>query len=127
MSEYRILLLEDEPMIRSVVADLLRSKGHHVEEAGDGERAIERFEQATEAGAPFDLAILDLTLPGEITGQQVLAHCRERRADLGVIIASGYADETEIQVLCAGERTELLSKPYNMGDLLSLAARMLEA
>lgn len=125
MAGARILLVEDEPMIRSVVADLLRAKGYDVQEAGDGESAIERFDAALEQGAPLALAILDLTLPGEISGQQALQHFRSRQADLPVIIASGYADEAEMQALCSDESTRLLPKPYNMGDLLSLVADML--
>lgn len=127
MSAPIILLVEDEPMIRSVVGELLRAKGHNVQEVGDGETALERFDAALERGAPFSLAILDLTLPGEVSGQQALLHFRARQPDLSVIIASGYADETEIQALCSGEGTQLLAKPYNMGDLLSLVARMIGA
>ncbi len=125
MSGARILLVEDEPMIRSVVADLLRAKGHEVQEAGDGESAVEQFDTALEEDAPFTLTVLDLTLPGELSGQQVLQRFRSRQADLPVIIASGYADEAEMQALCADELTQLLPKPYNMGDLLSLVANML--
>lgn len=121
-----ILIVEDEPIIRSVLAQLLRAKGHRVSEAGNGEDAVERLADGPDE-KPFDLLVLDLTLPGELSGHQVLAECRSRHPALPVIIASGYAMESDVKALCNDGRTEFLCKPYSMNTLLSVADRLLSA
>ena len=121
----RILILEDEPVIRSLLADMLRNKGYEVLESGNGEDAVGRFEDAAADGDSFDLLVLDLTLPGELTGTDVLARSRELLPGVKAIIASGYADDDEVLALCEKGQTELLQKPYNMADLISLVQEML--
>jgi len=122
----KILILEDEAMIRTLMARMLRGKGFDVLESGTGEDAIGRFEDAIADNDPFDLAILDLTLPGNLDGRQVLEKCLEMQPSLKAIIASGYADEEITASFDAFPTVKLLCKPYHMADLLGMVQQQLD-
>lgn len=121
----KILILEDEAMIRSLIARMLRGNGFDVLESGSGEDAIGRFEDAVADNDPFDLAIFDLTLPGNLDGRQVLEKCLEMQPSLKAIIASGYADEEVTTTFDPFQAVELLCKPYQMADLLGMVQNLL--
>ena len=95
----RILFLEDEPVIREVLAEYMEIAGYEVTQVPDGAAAIERLSAAAAGSeAPFDLAVLDIMVPG-IDGMSVLRHIRDdtRTAHMGVIMLTAL-DDTQTQV-----------------------------
>ena len=108
----RILLVEDEPLIRFAMAEALRELGVSVVEAASADEAW----QYLTAGGAADLVFTDHRMPGSMTGSQLAAWIRRRRPLLGVIVTSGYFDDREW-----GE--PILPKPY---DLLKTAAALAE-
>jgi CheY-like chemotaxis protein len=80
----RILLVEDEAMIRLATADLLRELGHVVTEAADGAEGLQMLEKH-----PFDLLFTDLALPG-VSGEEVAARAVKQQPGLAVVFATGY-------------------------------------
>lgn len=60
----KILVMDDEELIREVTCDMLRSMGYEVESAGDGQEAIELYKKARESGQPFGAVVMDLTVRG---------------------------------------------------------------
>ena len=121
----RILILEDEPIIRGILGEMLRGTGFEVFESGNGEDALGRFEATVADGSPFDLVVCDLTLPGVMDGREVLEKCREMQPSLKAIIASGYADDDIMANFTTEPATEILRKPYNVVDFLELVQKML--
>ena len=112
----RILIVDDEPNVASVLRDLLVELGHTVEAAGtasDGLRLVEEF-------AP-DVVLLDLGLPG-VRGDVVLARLRETRPALPVIVITGNDAELAQRMLADGA-FNYLAKPFSMSRL----AHVLEA
>ena len=113
----RILLLEDEELVRNVTVRLITQLGYECDFAMDGETAIQRYLQSRSDGTPFDLVILDLTIRGGMGGEEVMRRLLEIDPQVRGIVASGYADS---EVIAEYQRYGFLGaivKPYNLHDL----------
>ncbi|MCF1437106.1 hypothetical protein B7W85_22150 [Allorhizobium ampelinum] len=104
---FKILVVEDDVLIRMDICDMIADDGHQVEEAGSGEQAIEMLQSGH-----FDFLVTDLGLPG-MSGETLVVKAREMHPRLGIIIASGRHELPE--GLPAG--VSLLSKPFSSEDL----------
>lgn len=105
----RILVAEDEDLIRDVVVDILETHGHEVMEADSGERALQLCAEA----AP-DLLFTDITLGGSLTGWDVAIQCRESNPRMPVIYATGYTHAAPRPV----SGSIMLQKPFRLERLL---------
>jgi PAS domain S-box-containing protein len=110
----RLLLVDDEPLVRNVVRGMLEQIGRSVVEASNGEEALERFERE----GPFDAVLLDLSLPG-LSGPKVLEELRARDSGVRVLILSGYVGEPMIE-----GATALLEKPVSIAQLARALERL---
>lgn len=113
----RVLLVEDEVVLRMSTTDMLEQLGCFVAGVGSGEQALELLAR----GGSFDLLLTDLGLPG-MSGEELAGRIRQQFPRLPVVIASGYG-RSGIQ----GEELQFISKPYSAVDLqqaLDHAARM---
>ncbi|HUF06895.1 MAG TPA: response regulator transcription factor [Candidatus Binatia bacterium] len=118
MSRARILIVEDEPQLRSLLRLYLEREGHRVIEAADGPSALAAFDAD---GA--DLVILDLMLPG-MQGETVLDALRDA-GDVPVLITSAKRTDAErIAGLRAGA-DDYLAKPFNPHELTARVAAIL--
>lgn len=118
MSRARILIVEDEPQLRSLLRLYLEREGHRVTEAADGPAALAAFDAE---GA--DLVILDLMLPG-MQGETVLEALRDA-GDVPVLITSAKRTDAErIAGLRAGA-DDYLAKPFNPHELTARVAAIL--
>jgi len=107
----RILLVEDEVLVRLTTNDMLLDFGHEVEEAHDGRSAL----AIVEAGKPIDLLITDIGLP-DMSGAALAAECRRHLPELRVIFASGYGAD-RIKDVASDTAHVMLAKPFLIGDL----------
>ncbi len=112
----RVLLVEDEVLVRMSTADSLKRLGCEVETAASGERALEFLK----GDGQLDLMITDIGLPG-IGGLELVGEARRLRPGLTVAIASGYRDAKLEAALPAN--TTYLVKPYTLTDLRPLLER----
>jgi signal transduction histidine kinase/DNA-binding response OmpR family regulator/CHASE3 domain sensor protein len=103
----RILLVEDEVVLRMSTTDMLERLDCFVSGVGSGEQALELLER----GAPYDLLVTDLGLPG-MSGEDLAARVRVSHPGLPVIIASGYG-----RAAGQAEGVHFISKPYSSIDL----------
>lgn len=109
-----VLLVEDDPSVRDLVAQLLRDNGYRVVVAEDGARGLA---VADEQGGDIDLVVSDVKLPW-VSGPELAGMLREGRPDLPVVFISGHVgDELNIDVL-QGSPTWFLPKPFGRVDLL---------
>lgn len=116
-----ILVVDDETAERITLGEVLRLEGYSVTLAASGEEALATAQKQT---APFDLAVLDLRLPG-IDGLQVLDGLRKLSADTIIILITGYGTlETAIHALRKGAYDFLL-KPCPVDEVLSAVRRAL--
>jgi len=110
----RVLLVEDVPQVRAALASLLEDEGHLVEEAADGEDALERVR----AGAGFDLVLSDVVMP-RLGGAALVDALAELAPDLPVILMSGASDPRGCPIAAAW-----LDKPFSREALLAAIAEV---
>jgi len=111
MGRIRILVVDDHPDVRSLVATVLTHMNYRVDTASDGMEAIRML-----AGTSYDLVITDLKMPG-MDGIAVLKHSREQYPDTDVMMISGYATiESAVEATKLGAY-DYLTKPFHIDDL----------
>ena len=117
----KVLLVDDEDMLRKVMKDLLEREGYNVVEARDGVEALDQIDRH----GP-DIVVLDLNLPG-LDGYGVLSHLRSRpaTADIPVVVLTARGDEeNEVRVFEHGA-DDFLSKPFRARALSARLAAVL--
>jgi DNA-binding response OmpR family regulator len=113
----RLLLVEDEHLLRRLIAEFLRAEGFEVIEAADGLEGIGAFEDQ----GPFDLVLLDLNLP-LLSGVDVCRQIKSRDPLQPVLICSAAILESDVAALHALDVHQFLTKPYHPLDLLNRIA-----
>ena len=113
----RVLVMDDEEMIREVTRELLTSIGHDVVCVESGETALEVYQAARDAGTPFDLVILDLTIRGGMGGIETLRKLVELDRDVVAVVSSGYSDDAALSNYRKQGFRAFLKKPYNIEEL----------
>lgn len=113
----RILVMDDEEMIRLVAGELLAVIGHEVAFAEKGEDALEIYQAARDAGNPFDVVILDLTIRGGMGGMETLRKLVEIDPNVRAVVSSGYSDDAALSNYRNQGFRAFLKKPYNIEDL----------
>ncbi len=121
----RILVMDDEQMIRVTMRESLEYMGYEVVTVSDGQEALETFKQALTEKRPFDLVILDLTVPGGWGGQRTLEELRKLDPEIKAILASGYAYDPN----CHDKRSKgfqaALRKPFTIQELSNVLRKVL--
>jgi PAS domain S-box-containing protein len=117
-SATRILVVDDDDLIRKATRTQLEVLGHTVEEAGSGEEALELLAQGPARGG----IILDLNMPG-IGGAATLPMLRELHPHLPVLLATGMADQHALDLSRAFDHVDLLAKPFSLRELQRALAR----
>ena len=116
-----ILLVEDEPVIRGVITEVLANLGYVITQATDGLEGV----SIAVSDYPIDLIITDIGLPG-VNGRSVAETARERRPGLPVLLITGYDAYADSQPLDASPGTALLTKPFTVDKLREQVSRLLE-
>lgn len=109
----RILVVDDEDPIRGLVAGYLREEGFVVEEAADGQAAVERFDREP----PIDLAVLDVRMP-RLDGIEALREIR-RRSDCYVIMLTAAAEETDRVIGLSVGADDYVAKPFSPREFVA--------
>jgi len=108
----RILLVDDDELIRSSVQALLEAMGHTARVVASGEGALE----CLETGYCPDVVILDMNMPG-LGGAGTLSRLRAKASAIPVLLATGRADQTALDLTAAYPLVTLLAKPFTMAQL----------
>lgn len=114
----RILIMDDEATIRKIMRRTLTNLGYEVEEAQDGQQALDLQEKAIATDQPFDVACLDLTIPGGMGGDCIVGHMQERDPRLKAVACSGYSDNPIIANYKDHGFCAVLRKPFNLHELV---------
>jgi CheY-like chemotaxis protein len=113
----RVLIMDDEELIREATGALLEHLGYRYESVRDGAEALERYRAALENNDPFDVVILDLTVPGGMGGHESLAHLREIDPKVKAIVSSGYFHDPIVANFRAHGFSGVVSKPYTIDEM----------
>jgi len=109
----RILVVDDEPVIRHVLAARLRTLGYDVMTCADGAQAVEAYQ---EAKGRTDLVILDMVLP-RLEGERVFAAVRAVNPSAKVVLMSGGGDDREIEELIRQGAVGFVRKPFSFSEV----------
>lgn len=116
----RILVVDDDAMLRNLLVDVLTHEGYIVDVAACGEDALARLDVQ-----PVDLVITDVVMPG-ISGVDVLRNARRKFPDLDVIVMTGYASvDTAIRSIRLGA-VDYITKPFNLDHIRALVGKTIE-
>jgi two-component system cell cycle sensor histidine kinase/response regulator CckA len=113
----RVLVMDDDALIRDLATKMITNLGHEVEAAAEGREAVEKYRQALATAAPFDIVILDLTVRGAMGGAEALARLLEIDPRAKVVLSSGYSEEAAASNYQNRGAKAFLKKPYNISDL----------
>ncbi|MBF0557639.1 MAG: PAS domain S-box protein [Nitrospirae bacterium] len=123
----RVLVMDDEEMIRNIAAELIKALGHEVELAETGEVAIEKYKSAGESGKPFDIVILDLTIRGGKGGRETIDELILIDNAVRAIVSSGYSDDDTVSDYHKYGFKARLTKPYQLEKLRDTINKLLNA
>ena len=123
----RILVLDDEPAIRSLAVRLLGHLGYDAQAVADGLEAITAYAAARETGQPYDAVIMHLTIPGGVGGRETVGLLCEIDPDVRAIVSSGYATDPVMANFADYGFRAVLTKPYRLDDVASVLAEVLSA
>jgi two-component system cell cycle sensor histidine kinase/response regulator CckA len=113
----RILLMDDEEMIRDVASKMLNKLGYDVECTRDGDEAIRLYEQARNSDRPFSAVIMDLTIPGGMGGKETVQKLKEIDPAVKAIVSSGYSSDPIMANFKQYGFSGVVSKPYTIKTL----------
>ena len=109
-----ILVVEDEPAVRTLAVRILEARGYRVQAAPDGAAAMELWRQH---GGGFNLLLTDLVMPGGVSGAQLAEQLRAEQPQLRVVYMSGYPGETAGRGLILQNGVNFLQKPFQPQNL----------
>ena len=121
----KILVMDDEEMVCSLAELMLVRGGYTVATAPGGQEAVALYKQALEAGAPFDVVIMDLTIPGGPGGKEVLKDLLALDPHIRALVSSGYAEDPVMANPSAFGFKGTVAKPYTANTLRLAVARVL--
>lgn len=113
----RVLLMDDEEIIRKTATEMLNFFGIEVDTASDGNDAFKMFVKAFDAGRPYDLVFMDLTIPGGLGGKDAVKKFCELDPEIKVIVSSGYSNDPVLSDYKKYGFSGIVVKPYKMDDL----------
>ena len=113
----KILVMDDEEMVRQVLDKMLKHLGYEAEFARDGDEAIALFTQAQKSGEAFAAVILDLTIPGGLGGKETMEQLLKIAPGVKAIVSSGYSEDP---IMAESRRygfSGIIAKPFKVPDL----------
>lgn len=120
----RVLLMDDEEIIRRVAGAFLQRFGHEATLVADGAHAVRTYAEARERGEPFDLVILDLTVPGGMGGLETVTQLRALDPQVNAVASSGYSSDPVLANYQAHGFRAILPKPYDLKTFSALLANV---
>ena len=120
-----ILIMDDEEFIREIFVELLGELNHRVAESVEGAEAVELYKKSVEAGDPFDIVFLDLTIKGGLGGRETVKLLREINPNVKVVVSSGYSDSSISKYKEDGFNSRL-NKPFTIEELQLVISEILD-
>ncbi len=121
----RVLTMDDEEDIRRLVTTLLHRMGLEVLATTEGSDTVEAYRAALAAGRPFDLVIMDLTVPGGMGGKDAMDALLALDPDVRAIVSSGYSNDPVLADFRAFGFRGMVRKPYDIEELAACVAQIL--
>ena len=121
----RILIMDDEDAVRHVTGSIIEQLGFRATYAVDGQDAIDRYRQALDADDPYDVVIMDLTIPGGMGGQEAIERLRALDPKVRAVVMSGYSNDPVLANYREYGFRARISKPFAADDLARVLSEVL--
>jgi len=113
----KILVMDDDELVRQVIGKMLEHLGYEAIFAGDGDEAIKLFTLAQQSGTAFSAVILDLTIPGGMGGKATLEELLQIDPRVKAIVSSGYSEDAIMADFAQYGFIGVIAKPYRIAEL----------
>ncbi len=114
----RIMVMDDDEIIRTLVQAQLYVLGHETILVADGEQAINKYQELQDGGTPVDLVIMDLTIPGGMGGQEAAQQLLQIDPDAKIIVSSGYSNDPVLASYQEYGFCAAIAKPFDLAELM---------
>jgi len=122
----KVLLMDDEQIILDVMREVFRYLEYDMMAARDGAAAVGLYKQEKEAGVPFDLVILDLSVPKGLGGKETIALLKAYDPAVKAIVSSGYSDDPVVVDFMQYGFSARLSKPCKISDVKEVLEQLIK-
>jgi CheY-like chemotaxis protein len=124
-SKGKVLLMDDEQIILDVTLEVLKVLGYSVMFAREGAAAIEIYKKEKAAGVPFDLVILDLSVPDGMGGKEAIGLLKAFDPDVNAVISTGFSNDPVVLDFASYGFSGKLTKPYKINDLKKVLEQLI--
>ncbi len=121
----RVLVMDDEEIIRSVVRSILTELGYEAVFAKEGNEAVRLYREAMDRKNSFDAVIMDLTVPGGMGGQETIREIVAIDPEVKAIVSSGYSNDPIMSDYKSYGFTDVVKKPFRVEELSETLHRVL--
>lgn len=120
----RVLIMDDEEIVRQIAGDILKEMGYEVEFARDGAEAVRLYRNSM-SSRPFDVVIMDLTVPGGMGGKEAIRELREADPGARAIVSSGYSRDPVMANYREYGFCEVIAKPFSSIELSRIMRKVI--
>ncbi len=120
----KVLVMDDEEAVRSVVGRILEYLGWEVGYAEDGSQAIKAYEAALNSDSAFDVVIMDLTIPGGMGGKEAAEQLKALDPKAKIIVSSGYSNDPVLAEYEQCGFSGVINKPYRIEEMIDVLYRV---
>jgi two-component system, cell cycle sensor histidine kinase and response regulator CckA len=121
----KVLIMDDEPMVRDIAGEMLLHLGFTVETANHGQEAVTLYKAAMENGSPVDIVIMDLTIPGGMGGAEAIRQLRKIDPAVKAIVSSGYSNDPVMSDYSSYGFSGMVNKPFQLRELHEAVLKVL--
>lgn len=122
---YRVLVMDDDEIVRAVVERLLRSNGYEVVVTRDGQAAIDAYQDAVDHAELFDIVIMDLTVPGGLGGKDAVKQILKIDPEARVVVFSGYSNDPVMSNYRDYGFSGVIAKPFSIDEFSRVLNRIM--
>ncbi len=113
----RILIMDDDELLREVAGDIIKQLGYKTEFAKDGNEAIDLYKNAMDSNKTFDVVIMDLTIPGGMGGKVAVKELLKIDPNAKAIVSSGYSNDPIMSEFEKYGFVGVVAKPYKIEEM----------
>ena len=121
----KVLIMDDEEIVRDVAGEMLLQLGHEAVLSADGEKAVQAYKKSLDSGHPFDLVIMDLTIPGGMGGAEAVQRILDINPKAKVMVSSGYSNDPIMANCRKYGFCAAIVKPYQLQQLARIISQQL--
>jgi len=125
MGNVKILVMDDEEIVQDVLRNMLDFLGYETQVASDGAQAVQMYREAMESGEPFNVVIMDLTVPGGVGGKEAVKDLLEIDPNAKVIVSSGYSTDPVVTNYQEYGFSGVIAKPFKIEELKGAVGNLL--